>query len=262
MYPVCPINIIMKHIEDKLQEFLNRTISADIDLVENQLDDYKIRRQDIAHLKGTLFEKGSMNWSPSFQDAPNRIFIGAYSSIRSGGYMRSNVFMGRHSGIGYRCTIAAGMHNFSGVSINPDTIMARESNYSDYELEILDIPRNRTSSRAMNSEPVVIGNDVYLGDGIIVMPGIKIGDGAVVAANAVVTKDVEPYTIVGGVTSKKIRDRFPDKIKEELLATRWWNVKLEILKTLPVDNVFNFISAFKELEGDIWDDIETLTLKD
>ena len=253
--------MIMKHIEDKLKDFLDKSLLADINLLEDQLDDYKIRRQDVNHLKGTLFEKGSMNWSPSFQDSPNRIFIGAYSSIRSGGYMRSNVFMGRHSGIGYRCTIAAGMHNFSGVSINPDTIMARESNYTDEELLALNIPRERTSSRAMNSEPVVIGNDVYLGDGIIVMPGVRIGDGAVVAANAVLTKDVEPYTIVGGITAKKIRDRFPDSVKQDLLDTQWWNVKLEILKTLPVDNVFNFIAAFKELEGDIWDDIPTLGYK-
>ena len=64
-----------------------------------------------------------------------------------------------------------------------------------------------------------------------------------------------------GVTAKVIRDRFPDKIKEQLLATRWWNVRLDILKTLPVDNVFNFISAFQDLEGDVWDDIPTLSYK-
>lgn len=258
----CSINIFMEKIEDKLEQFINKNLGASKIIRQDQLTDYKIRYQDVSYLKGTLFEKGSMNWSPSFQDSPNRIFIGAYSSIRSGGYMRSNVFIGRHSGIGYRCTIAAGMHNFSGVSINPDTIMARESNYTDQELKELNIPRNRISTKEMNSNPVIIGNDVYLGDGIIVMPGVSIGDGAVVAANAVVTKDVEPYTIVGGITSKKIRDRFPDKIKEQLLATKWWNVKLEILKTLPVDNVFNFISAFQELEGDIWDDIETLGYND
>lgn len=248
----------MKHIEEKLQDFIDNTISADHVLDNEQLKDYSIRYNDASHLTGTLFEKGSLNWSPSFQDTPNRIFIGAYSSIRAGGYMRSNVFMGRHSGIGYRCTIAAGMHNFSGVSINPDTIMARESNYTDGELIALGIPRKSISTKEMNSRPVVIGNDVYLGDGIIVMPGVTIGHGAVVAANAVVTKDVEPYTIVGGVTAKQIRDRFPDNIKQELLDTCWWNVRLDVLKTLPVDNVFNFIAAFKELEGDIWDNIPTL----
>jgi acetyltransferase-like isoleucine patch superfamily enzyme len=252
----------MKSIETKLNEFLSSSISTDKILKNYQLDEYKIRRQDNKHLLGTLFEKGSMNSIPSFQDSPNRIFIGAYSSIRSGGYMRSNIFIGRHSGVGYRCTLAAGMHNFSGVSINPDTIMARVSNYTDDELNELGISKNRTSVIEMNIKPVVIENDVYLGDGIIVMPGVRIGTGSVVAANAVVTKDVEPYTIVGGITAKTIRDRFPDKIKEQLLETRWWNVKLDILKTLPTDNVFRFLEEFYKLNDDIWDDIPTLGYDD
>jgi acetyltransferase-like isoleucine patch superfamily enzyme len=248
-------------IETKLEQFINKTLVSDIQLTSVQLTEHKIRYTEIEYLKGTLFEKGSLNWSPSFQDAPNRIFIGAYSSIRSDGYVRSNVFMGRHSGIGYRCTIAAGMHNFSGVSINPDTIMARESNYSEEELVRLGIPKDRTSSKQMNSKPVIIGNDVYLGDGIIVMPGVTIGNGAVVAANAVVTHDVEPYTIVGGIPAKKIRDRFPDDIKEALLKTKWWNARLEVLKTLPVDNVFKFIEEFEKLDDTIWDSIPTLSHK-
>ena len=253
------INNFMKNIDDKLLDFINYDINADSVVDLQGLEQHKIRYTDLSFLKGTLFEKGSMNWSPSFQDKPNRIFIGAYSSIRSNGYMRSNVFMGRHSGIGYRCTIAAGMHNFSGVSINPDTIMARESNYSDEELERLGISRDSTSSKLMNSKPVIIGNDVYLGDSIIVMPGVTIGDGAVVAANAVVTSDVEPYTIVGGIPAKKIRDRFPNDVKQELLKTRWWDARLDVLKTLPVDNVFKFIEAFEKLDEGIWDDIPTLS---
>jgi acetyltransferase-like isoleucine patch superfamily enzyme len=165
--------------------------------------------------------------------------------------------MGRHSGIGYRCTIAAGMHNFSGVSINPDTIMAKQGDYTDEELVMLNISRDQTDVKEMNSRPVVIGNDVYLGDGIIVMPGVTIGNGSVVAANAIITKDVEPYTIVGGV-NKVIRDRFPDNVKEMLLETKWWNARLDILKTLPVDNVFRFVDEFNNLDDSKWDDIQTL----
>jgi tetrahydrodipicolinate N-succinyltransferase len=138
--------------------------------------------------------------------------------------------------------------------------MARESNYTDAELERLNISRNRTSVEEMNA-PVIIGNDVYLGDGIVVMPGVTIGNGAVVAANAVVTKDVEPYTIVGGIPAKKIRDRFPDDVKEALIATQWWDAKLEVLKSLPVDNVFRFIEKFSELDDTKWDDIPTLTFR-
>ena len=248
-------------IEQKLKKFIDLSLTSDLELDDAGLKKYNIRYNDLNLFKGVLFERGAMNWSPSFQQSPDRIFIGAYSSIRSGGYMRDNIFIGRHSGIGYRCTIAAGMHNFSGVSINPDTIMARESNYSEEELIRLGISRDRTSSKLMNSKPVIIGNDVYLGDGIIVMPGVTIGNGAVVAANAVVTRDVEPYTIVGGIPAKKIRDRFPDDVKQELLKTRWWNIKLEVLKTLPCDNVFRFIESIDQLDDSIWDTIETLSIK-
>jgi virginiamycin A acetyltransferase len=244
-------------IESKLNLFLNNTLTADKKLHDTQLDEHGIRYTDKEYLKGTMFEKGIMNNIPSFQDTPDTIFLGAYSSIRAGGYMRSGVFMGRHSGIGYRCTIAAGMHNFSGVSINPDTIMARVSNYTDKELEELNITRDQTDVKAMNARPVIIENDVYLGDGIIVMPGVTIGNGAVIAANAIITKDVEPYTIVGGV-NKVIRDRFPDHVKEMLLETRWWNARLDVLKSLPVDNVFKFVDKFNQLDDTKWDTIETL----
>lgn len=248
-------------IEPKLEQFLNRSLSADKVIDDTGLDDYKMRVSDLSFLNGVLFEKGAMVKSENFHHTPNRIFIGAYSSIRHSGYMRENFFMGRHSGIGYRCTIGAGMHNFSGVSINSDTIMAKVSNYTDEELNFLNIPRDRTDVKLMNNKPVIILNDVYLGDGVVVMPGVTIGHGAVVAANAVVTKDVEPYTIVGGIPAKPIRDRFPDKIKEELIRTKWWNIKLEVLKTLPVDNVFSFIDRVKDLPNDSFDNIETLEYK-
>jgi virginiamycin A acetyltransferase len=76
-----------------------------------------------------------------------------------------------------------------------------------------------------------------------------------------VTKDVEPYTIVGGIPAKKIRDRFPDDVKEALLNTQWWNAKLEILKSLPVDNVFRFIEQFSKLDDSKWDTIPTLAFR-
>ena len=56
--------------------------------------------------------------------------------------------------------------------------------------------------------PVYIGNDVWIGDRVLILPGVHIGDGSIIAAGAVVTKDVPPYSIVAGVPAKKIRDRF------------------------------------------------------
>ena len=58
-----------------------------------------------------------------------------------------------------------------------------------------------------NKHPVVIGNDVWIGDRVIIMPGVHVGDGSIIAAGAVVTHDVPPYTIVGGVPAKVIKSR-------------------------------------------------------
>ncbi len=80
----------------------------------------------------------------------------------------------------------------------------------------------------------VIGNDVWFGYQAFIMPGIKIGNGAIIAAHAVVTKDVPPYTIVGGNPAKIIRQRFDDKTIEELEQIAWWDWPIEkILEHLP-----------------------------
>lgn len=76
----------------------------------------------------------------------------------------------------------------------------------------------------------VIGNDVWIGSEAIIMPGVTIGDGAVIGARALVTKDVEPYAIVGGNPAKIIRKRFDDADIAKLLEARWWNWGDEELK--------------------------------
>ena len=73
----------------------------------------------------------------------------------------------------------------------------------------------------------IIGNDVWIGYGATIMAGVKIGDGAIIATKSVVTKDVEPYSIVGGNPAKTIRPRFPEQVIKELLAIRWWDWPIE-----------------------------------
>ena len=71
--------------------------------------------------------------------------------------------------------------------------------------------------------PTIIGNDVWLGRDSLIFDGITIGDGAIIAARAVVTKDVHPYAIVGGVPAREIRRRFTDEQVDALLEIAWWN---------------------------------------
>jgi virginiamycin A acetyltransferase len=73
----------------------------------------------------------------------------------------------------------------------------------------------------------VVGNDVWLGFGVTVMPGVTIGDGAIVAARSVVTRDVPPYAIVGGNPATLIRYRFEEDDRRRLLALRWWDWPIE-----------------------------------
>lgn len=72
-------------------------------------------------------------------------------------------------------------------------------------------------------QPVEIGHDVWVGQGVIILPNVKIGTGAVLAASAVVTQDVPPYTIVGGIPAKVIGRRFPQEIEDALFRIEWWN---------------------------------------
>lgn len=76
----------------------------------------------------------------------------------------------------------------------------------------------------------VIGNDVWIGSEAIIMPGVKVGDGAVIGTRALVTKDVEPYAIVGGNPAKVIRKRFAEREIALLLEMRWWDWPEDRLK--------------------------------
>lgn len=81
-----------------------------------------------------------------------------------------------------------------------------------------------------NKGNIVVGNDVWIGYEAVIMSGVTIGDGAIIGTRAVVTKDVPPYTIVGGVPAKPIRKRFADDIVASLLEIKWWEWETEKIK--------------------------------
>ena len=88
---------------------------------------------------------------------------------------------------------------------------------------------------------VDIGHDVWVGHGATILPGVKVGTGAVVGAGAVVSKDVPPFTIVGGVPGKPIRERFPKAVQNGLIELGWWD--------WPHDRLADALEDFRELDA-------------
>lgn len=82
-----------------------------------------------------------------------------------------------------------------------------------------------------NKGDIVIGNDVWIGYDAIIMSGVKIGDGAIIGTRAVVTNDVPPYSIVGGIPAKIIKKRFNDDIISKLLKIKWWDWSYEKIQS-------------------------------
>jgi len=100
-----------------------------------------------------------------------------------------------------------------------------------------------------NKGDIVIGNDVWIGYEAVILAGVKIGDGAIIGARSVVTKDVEPYTIVAGTPAKPIRKRFDKEVIDTLEKLQWWNWSVQdIKKAIPfiqsgdIEGLVKFIS--------------------
>lgn len=120
--------------------------------------------------------------------------------------------------------------------------------YPFYERWRLDIPWNPI----LAPDPIVIGNDVWIATNVKIMQGITVGDGAVIAQESFVTKDVPPYAMVGGHPAKIIRYRFTKEQISELLKISWWNWDDEVIKTivpqLLSENVAEFIHQANEID--------------
>ena len=137
--------------------------------------------------------------------------------------------------IGKFCSIACGAkflfnsanHTLRSLSTYPFPIFFEEWNLDAAEV----------ASAWDNKGDIIVGNDVWIGYEAVIMAGVTIGDGAIIGTRAVVTKDVPPYTIVGGVPAKPLRKRFPEKTISELLALKWWD--------WPVDRIQRTLQAIQ-----------------
>lgn len=136
-----------------------------------------------------------------------------------------NADIGNFCSIAWQVSVGGGKHNYEGLTTHPlwRFKMLDQGNL-DHNSNIQLKDRYKTITRCH------VGHDVWIAPNVIIVTDIKIGNGAVIGAGAVVTKDVEPYSIVAGVPAKKIKMRFDDKIIEALEEIKWWDWPIEVIR--------------------------------
>ncbi|MDD2837973.1 CatB-related O-acetyltransferase [Sulfuricurvum sp.] len=139
-----------------------------------------------------------------FPLSPDKLIIGKFVQIAHG----------------VRFITASANHSMNGFSTYPFTNFMMTSKTTSEDIVAM-------FKEFSYKGDIIVGNDVWIGFEATIMPGVKIGDGAIIGAKSVVTKDIEPYTIVGGNPAKVIRKRFDDEVIEMLLTIKWWDWSIE-----------------------------------
>jgi hypothetical protein len=150
----------------------------------------------------------------------------------------ANAEIGKFANIASSVRIGATDHPMEKASLHH--FLYRSASYWEDAEDDADWFQHRKSRRA------VIGHDTWIGHGALIKPEVTIGHGAVVASGAVVTKDVAPYTIVGGNTAKLIRRRYQEQVADRMMALAWWDWKHAVLRERLAD--FRSLKAEEFLE--------------
>jgi len=205
-----------KNTISKLRNRVNNTISnptckfyQDSIVIDSKLEGYNILFQE-AQLFSTTLGKHT--------------YIQKHTTI-------VNAQIGRYCSLAKNVSIGPGIHKVDGVSTHPAFFLKNTPLLKTFTEKDLFNPTKKT----------VIGNDVWIGESVIIIDGVTIGTGSIIAAGAVVTKDVEPYSIVGGVPAKLIRFRFEKDLVHKLLNSKWW----ELNETEFINNISTFNSSVK-----------------
>lgn len=167
-----------------------------------------------------------------------------HSKLDYASYIGNNSMV-MHSEIGKFCSLSW------GITIGPaNHDYTRLTTHDFLYNQFYDLNPTNDAAYDRFKNKTIVENDVWIGTGAVVLNGVKIGNGSVIGANAVVTKDIEPYAIAVGNPAKIIKMRFQDDIINNLLELKWWELPQEIIR-----NNFTLFSS-----NDIENTIEKLNL--
>ena len=159
--------------------------------------------------KSKISKNAKLNWGVKFYDSN----IDSYSYVGP----RSEIIctdIGKFCSIADNCSIGLPAHSIKNISTSPIFTTQKNGTGSSWI----------SSSTFQEYDRVIIGNDVWIGTKVIIMGGVRIGDGAIIGAGSIVTKDIPDYAIAVGAPAKVIKYRFDRPIIEKLIEMEWWNM--------------------------------------
>ena len=169
---------------------------------------------------GMSLARGTVLIGQIVLERSNRIYSGSLTNVSLGAYSYIVSGVATSLSVGRYCSIAHGVE-FGFYTHPTDWLTSHPFVFNPYMPDPLQWPVPMRMDPS--PQPIVLGHDVWIGAHAKIMGGVEIGNGAIIATGSIVTKDVEPWSIVGGSPARVIRKRFNQKVSDDLSAIKWWN---------------------------------------